>query len=71
MNCDLMEKCAFFNEVTSHIVDPLKQNYCKENSFRCARRWVSMAIGEERVPANLFPDHMHRVDEIIDSVLSK
>ncbi len=71
MNCELLEKCPFFNTLNSTAVKLLKEVYCQGNPLICARRQVANAVGRERVPEDLSPNHDYRVQDIIEAVLSE
>lgn len=71
MHCELMEGCLFFNGLHRGSVDALKKIYCKSKPAICARQQVAMAVGREHVPLDLAPNHTHRVQEIIDDILSR
>lgn len=71
MNCELLEQCPFFNTLSSLAANALKEVYCKGNPTLCARRQVAMAIGREKIPIDLYPNHDYRVQEIIESYLSE
>ncbi|MEI8207364.1 MAG: hypothetical protein WCG03_10840 [Kiritimatiellales bacterium] len=70
MHCELMAGCLFFNALHQDQINALKDVYCKNNPVICARRQVAMAVGRERVPQDLTPNHTHRVQGIVDAVLS-
>ena len=69
MKCELIDDCAFFKTITDTdrpcIVTRLKKQYCEENPLLCARRRVALALGREKVPAELHPDHIHHALELI------
>ncbi|MDD3276276.1 MAG: hypothetical protein PHP93_04410 [Kiritimatiellales bacterium] len=70
MKCELIEGCLFFNKLDSKAGTALKEVYCLNNPALCARRQVAMAIGREFIPSDLTPNHNHRVQGIIEQVLS-
>jgi len=70
MHCELLAGCLFFNGLHQSAVDTLKEVYCMGNPALCARRQIAMAVGREKIPPDLTPNHTHRVQEVIDSVLS-
>jgi hypothetical protein len=70
MKCELLEGCPFFQtpkmSSNSDIVNSLIEVYCKGNPLLCARRRVAIAVGREKVPDGLSPNHMHLVQKIIE-----
>ncbi len=71
MDCELLDQCPFYNTLSSQAVDVLKEVYCRGNPMVCARRQVAMAIGREKTPLDLAPNHDYRVQEIIEAFLSE
>ena len=71
MNCRLMAGCLFFNGLHEGDTDSLKEVYCKGDPTHCARRQVAMAVGREPIPLDLAPNHTHRVQAIINDILSR
>jgi hypothetical protein len=67
MVCELVKGCIFFNTLDSKAVDALKEIYCEGNPLLCARRQVANAIGRERIPKDLNPNHDYRVQGIIEA----
>lgn len=69
MKCELLKTCQFFNttelENQPCIVAQLKSIYCDGNALLCARRRIAHALGRDRVPVDLHPDHTHLVPELI------
>ena len=68
--CELIDKCVFFNTISgdeTSIVDDMKVKYCKNNNLNCARYMISLALGPEAVPEDLFPDQKDKAYEIISS----
>jgi len=43
----------------------MKDNYCRDDKYRCARYRVFKALGREEVPSDLFPIDIQRADQII------
>ena len=70
MHCELLAGCLFFNRLHQNAIDTLKGVYCLGNPELCARRQVALAVGREKIPLDLTPNHTHRVQAIIDDVLS-
>ncbi|QHI70010.1 hypothetical protein [Tichowtungia aerotolerans] len=69
MKCELFEHCIFFSAQSEQgqpcVVEKLKAVYCRGNPLLCARRRVAQALGKERVPVDLHPDHTHLVHDLI------
>jgi len=69
MKCEQLENCAFFKTLagneSSGIAAQLKALYCEDNPLLCARRRVARALGREKVPENLHPDHIHHALDLI------
>ena len=69
-DCANVKTCAFFNNKNvkeySFVVDAIKEYYCRDSSKKCARYTVSLAVGKENVPLDLFPNEKYRVNEIIN-----
>lgn len=57
--CEYLESCPFYLGTMSRRsdnIESLKQEYCRKSPLRCARHMIIEALGEERVPEELFPD---------------
>ncbi len=69
MKCELINECKFFKTGTGGdpacIVEKLKRKYCEDNPLLCARRRVAWAVGREKVPVELHPDHIHHALDLI------
>ncbi len=66
--CDLIEKCPFYNDQLKgdkEQIDAMKEKYCKVNNLNCARYMIFMALGRESVPKELFPHQKDRAYEVI------
>lgn len=66
--CEFINKCPFFNTISgdeTSIIDDLKEKYCRTNNLNCARYMISMAVGAEAVPEDLYPNQKDRAYEII------
>jgi hypothetical protein len=70
LNCKLLEHCPFFHDETSGMpltARELKKRYCKAGSYHaCARYVVFKKLGNEKIPADLFPNQQDRLTEILD-----
>lgn len=67
-DCEALRGCAFFNDRMdrmSAVAEIYKQNYCRNDSSRCARMMVRKAFGGERVPGDLFPNQVEIAEEMI------
>jgi len=67
-DCECLAKCPFFNDKMTNMPSAaklIKYKYCKGDNTECARYIVFLALGSEKVPANLFPNQIKRVEEIL------
>lgn len=67
-NCELLEKCVFFNDKMGNMpstANVIKLRYCKEDSSGCARYLVCKALGRDKVPIDLFPNQGDRARQLI------
>lgn len=56
--CEFLESCPFFNGLLAEKpvdVEKLKSEYCLTNNLRCARYIITMAVGENKIPEDLYP----------------
>ncbi|OGO82404.1 MAG: hypothetical protein A2Y18_00835 [Clostridiales bacterium GWD2_32_19] len=68
LTCEKLAACPFYNDkmtVESGIGSIYKKRYCEGNNLICARHKVSVEIGKEFVPENLYPNMLERAEEII------
>ncbi len=66
--CEKLTDCPFFNHRLPNMptmVEAIKRTYCLDTSTECARYQVSTA--GKQVPADLFPNHRHRVAALLRS----
>ncbi len=66
--CECLEKCPFFNDRMAEIpatATMLKNRYCLGDNSGCARYMIFKALGREKVPPNLFPNHSDKARAII------
>lgn len=66
--CDLLEKCPFFNRTLPKMPTPaemFKDLYCRRNFYICARYLVAKKLGREAVPLDLFPNHEAKARELL------
>ncbi|MCW9066464.1 MAG: hypothetical protein OQJ78_09220 [Ignavibacteriaceae bacterium] len=69
-NCELIEKCVFFNDKMGNMpgtAEMFKIKYCKEDNSYCARHMVVKAVGREKVPPNLFPNQTDEAKRLISA----
>jgi hypothetical protein len=69
-NCELIEKCLFFNDKMGNkpsMAEMYKKKYCREDNSVCARHMVFEAMGKEKVPSNLFPNQADEAKRIISA----
>ncbi len=67
-DCKRLEKCPFFNDrmaARPATAELFKIEYCRSEPERCARYRVAEVLGPERVPGDLFPSQVERVDELL------
>ena len=67
-DCKLLSGCIFFNDKMSNkpgTAEIFKKKYCKGDNSECARFMVFKALGRQKVPSNLYPNQIDRVQEII------
>jgi hypothetical protein len=66
--CEYIDTCPFpggeLPEKGSN-VEELKDEYCRSNSLHCARLMVSMALGDQHIPEDLYPDEKQRAYQLI------
>jgi len=70
-NCELLEKCIFFNDMMSNMPSTsnvIKLMYCEDRHQDCARYMVRKESGIEGVPMDLFPNQTDRVPGILKNV---
>lgn len=69
MNCEKLEGCPFYNDQMSMekgLGSLYKRKYCEGDKTLCARYKVSMTLGKEFVPADLYPNMFDRAEKIIN-----
>ena len=67
-DCEFLATCPFFNDMMPDrpaTAEVFKKQYCKGNSDTCARHIVLKAVGQEKVPSDLYPNQSERIEEII------
>ena len=67
--CPLLTRCPFFYllhlEMSGRMADVYTRRYCTGDSSQCAIYMVFIVLGEEGVPADLFPSQRKRAQRII------
>jgi hypothetical protein len=69
-NCELIEKCLFFNDKMGNkpgMAEMYKKKYCRGDNSVCARHLVFKAMGKENVPSNLFPNQVDDAKRIMSA----
>jgi len=69
-DCELLATCPFFNDMMPNrpaTAKVFKKTYCNGSNAECARYIVLKAVGQEKVPSDLYPNQKERVKEIISS----
>lgn len=67
--CSLLDQCIFFKDNMSDMpstANILKAKYCSEGSSSCARYLVFEKLGMDKVPQDLLPSEIDRMEEILD-----
>lgn len=68
-DCEMIQKCPFFNDKMENmptVAEQMKNRYCRNDNSQCARYMVLIAVGREKVPANLTPNQCDRAKKIIE-----
>ncbi len=70
--CRLLENCIFFKDKMVDMpstAKSIKARYCwGGGSSTCARYLVSEKLGTDKVPQDLLPSQMDRIEEIFDEI---
>ena len=67
-DCECLTKCPFFNDMMlgmPNIAEKMKNQFCLNNNTECARYMVFKVLGREKVPSDLFPVQVYRVEDIL------
>jgi hypothetical protein len=70
MSCEKLEQCPFYNDkmpIDSALGRLFKKNYCESDKTRCARYRVTVTLGKEYVPDNLYPNMEEKAESIIQA----
>lgn len=67
--CEYINTCPFplgrMPEREDVDVEQMKEEYCRSNNLHCARYMVSMAVGEDQVPDDLYPHEKEKAYVLI------
>lgn len=67
-DCVKLSKCPFFHDKMANMpsmADLMKQNYCQGDWSRCARYRIFNDLGNEYIPADLFPNEQDRATQVL------
>jgi hypothetical protein len=67
-DCECLPRCPFFQDQMKgmpSMAEHVKSRYCRGGWAECARYQVFKALGPGRVPSDLFPIQLERVEEIV------
>jgi len=69
--CILLEQCAFFKEKMTDMPSTariMKMKYCTDEggSASCARYLIFEKLGQDKVPQDLLPSEIEKMEEILD-----
>jgi hypothetical protein len=67
-NCERTGQCAFYREELATmpmIAGIYKDYYCRGDNSECAIRMLATAIGEQKLPPDLFPNQTVRARKLI------
>ena len=68
MDCPNLPQCPFFNLAMTDMpatAAGLKEQFCRGDFERCARRKVALTLGRQHVPLDMFPDDFGQADRIL------
>jgi len=66
--CPRLPTCPFFNEkmpAKPGTAEMYRSMYCRKDYEKCARYLVLVALGKEKVPADLYPNEADRAKQVI------
>ena len=66
--CICLPTCPFYNDKMANMpvtAERMRQHYCLTDNQDCARFIMRNALGDERVPRDLFPDQTERAHGLI------
>jgi hypothetical protein len=67
-DCEVLDRCPFVNETMQGMpghAELFRQLYCHGGNDICARYMILRKLGQDAVPANLFPNEVSRANTII------
>lgn len=69
IECQIARSCPLYrgqkDSQTAAVSNWLKTQYCRGNFAMCARHTVHEAMGQEYIPADLFPNELIRANQIL------
>ncbi len=67
--CRIAKNCPLYrsqpNNQANAVSNWLRTHYCQGNFSMCARHTIHEAMGQEYVPADLFPNEQARANQIV------
>ena len=68
--CTITYECPFYNDemprnYTAEQRAALKKKFCGGGNSQCARFIVAKALGLDKVPCNLFPNDLYKINVIL------
>lgn len=69
--CPSFLTCPFYNDKMADkpgMTGVYKKRYCEGDNSLCARWKVSLTVGKEKVPSDLYPNMMDRAEKIIAEI---
>jgi hypothetical protein len=67
--CKIAKSCPLYRSETNSqgaaVSNWLKNHYCRGNYAMCARHTVHEAIGQEFIPADMYPNEQARAIQIV------
>lgn len=66
--CPSLKGCPFFNDKMDNmpaLANMYKDRYCTGKFTTCARYKVATEAGKDKVPSNLFPNQIDRVEALL------
>lgn len=67
-DCEFLKGCLFFNDkmsIDEGIGALYKHRYCQGDRIKCARYIISIKLGWEKVPVDLYPNMYERAKRIL------
>jgi hypothetical protein len=69
--CECIQSCRFFNDRMVNMpatAEIYKEKYCKTENSDCARYRVFKSLGREKVPKDLMPNQVYKIQEITEKI---